>query len=108
MQLMAGCVTTMGKTSMGRVRVRCGSADRAATDRAPPCQMALRAVVEQGIPVVCSCRVGSGRLFLLNHAREAGFISADNLSPEKARILLMFALARTQDKTEIERIFATY
>ena len=46
MRVMAGRVTTMGATSMGRVRVRCGSADRAATDRAPPCQMALRAVVD--------------------------------------------------------------
>jgi len=69
---------------------------------------ALRSVAEQGVPVVCSCRAGSGRLYLLNHAREAGFIGADNLSPEKARILLMFALAKTHDKGEIERIFATY
>jgi len=43
---MAGRVTTMGATSMSRVRVRCGSADRGATDRAPPSQKALCAVVD--------------------------------------------------------------
>jgi len=46
MQVMAGRVTTMGAVSMGRVRVRCGSVDRGATDRAPPCQKAQCAVVD--------------------------------------------------------------
>jgi L-asparaginase len=35
-------------------------------------------------------------------------IAADNLTPQKARILLGLALTRTKDRTEIERIFATY
>ncbi|MEK9775761.1 MAG: asparaginase, partial [Quisquiliibacterium sp.] len=49
---------------------------------------ALREAVQQGVVVVQSSRVGSGRVFLLAEPRRAGFISADNLSPQKARILL--------------------
>ena len=37
-----------------------------------------------------------------------GMIPADTLNPQKARILLMLALTRTRDLTEIKRIFATY
>jgi L-asparaginase len=33
---------------------------------------------------------------------------ADNLNPQKARILLSLALTRLQDPAEITRIFRTY
>ena len=39
---------------------------------------------------------------------EIGFLVADNLNPQKARILLSMALSITDDPTEIERIFRTY
>jgi len=35
-------------------------------------------------------------------------IPADNLNPQKARILLMLALTRTSDPTEIRRMFTEY
>ena len=35
-------------------------------------------------------------------------VAADNLNPQKARILLMLALARSRDMGEIRRMFATY
>ncbi|NQW49868.1 MAG: asparaginase, partial [Rhodospirillales bacterium] len=35
-------------------------------------------------------------------------LAADNLNPQKARLLLGLALTRTSDPVEIERIFATY
>jgi L-asparaginase len=35
-------------------------------------------------------------------------IPADNLTPQKARILLSLALTRTKDPEEIRRMFATY
>jgi len=69
---------------------------------------ALAAAVASGIPVVQSSRAGSGRVFMLHKGREAGFISADNLTPQKARILLACALAVTNDPAEITRMFATY
>jgi len=37
-----------------------------------------------------------------------GFIVCDNLLPQKARILLMLALAHTNDDKEIQQIFREY
>ncbi len=69
---------------------------------------ALAEAVKQGITVVQSTRVGSGRLFRGRRMREAGFLIADNLTPQKARILLALALTRTSDPAEIERMFREY
>ena len=61
-----------------------------------------------GVAVVQSSRSGSGRVIDDKVAlREAGFIAADNLTPQKARILLMLALTVTSDPAEIRRIFET-
>jgi L-asparaginase len=35
-------------------------------------------------------------------------VAGDNLNPQKARVLLMLALARTQDVGVIRRLFASY
>lgn len=65
---------------------------------------------EQGIQVVRSSRVGSGRVTLDAEVddEQYGFIVADNLSPQKSRILLMLALTKTQDSAEIQRMFFEY
>jgi L-asparaginase len=63
--------------------------------------------------VVTSTRTGSGRIA----ARRGGFgpasggpyrIGADDLAPVKARVLLMLALAKTQDPAEVQRMFQEY
>nr|WP_320161565.1 asparaginase [uncultured Methanoregula sp.] len=64
----------------------------------------LQAAADQGIPVVISSRTGAG----ITTAKDDRFISADTLSPQKARILLMLALTRTQDKAEIAEMFRHY
>lgn len=69
---------------------------------------ALKEAVAAGVVVVIATRVGSGRAFTSKPARDAGFISADNLTPQKARILLALALTRTSDPARIREIFATY
>jgi L-asparaginase len=69
---------------------------------------ALADAVKQGVTVVQSTRVGSGRLFRGRRMREAGFLIADNLAPQKARILLALALTRTSDPGQVERMFLTY
>jgi len=75
----------------------------------PPGQTeALREVARQGVVVVQSTRAGSGRTFRGQRLRDAGFLIADNLSPQKARILLSLALTVTGEPSEIERIFRTY
>jgi L-asparaginase len=58
--------------------------------------------------IVQSSRAGSGRVALRRYLDEAGMVAADNLNPQKARILLMLALTKSQDIGEIRRIFATY
>lgn len=69
---------------------------------------AMKEAVQQGIAVVQCSRAGSGRIFRGKRLAEAGILAADNLNPQKARILLALALTRTSDPVEIARIFATY
>jgi L-asparaginase len=70
---------------------------------------ALKEVRRRGIPVVLSTRVYTGRVVPL-YARDVetqqiGCILADNLSAQKARVLLMLALTRTRDTQEIQKYF---
>ena len=69
---------------------------------------ALKEATAQGIVVVQSTRAGSGRLFRAQRLKEAGILIADNLTPQKARLLLSVALTVTQDADEIARMFLTY
>jgi L-asparaginase len=80
-----------------------------------PMYEAIAEVINKGIPVVISTRVPNGRVLPIygfkgggKTLREAGAIFADNLSPQKARILLMLALTKTSDGNEIRRMFAEY
>ena len=50
-------------------------------------------------------RTGSGRMIRSKVQREDGIIAGDNLSAQKARILLRLALTRTRDPEEIQRMF---
>ncbi len=67
---------------------------------------ALKAAVQSGIPVVLSTRAGSGRVVVGSRLREAGILSADNLTPQKARLLLALALGRSP--SDIMGAFARY
>ncbi len=69
---------------------------------------ALVEAIGQGVTVVQSTRAGSGRTFRGERFRKNGILIADNLNPQKARILLALALTVTTEPAEIERIFATY
>ena len=64
--------------------------------------------IKQGVTVVQSSRAGSGRVPNRKQLIERGFVSADTLNPQKARVLLMVALSKTSDVTELRRIFAEY
>ena len=69
---------------------------------------ALKAAVARGVVVVQSTRAGSGRVFHSARLRDADILVADNLLPQKARLLLALALTRGSDPVEIARIFGTY
>jgi L-asparaginase len=57
---------------------------------------------------VRSSRTGNGRVTGRRKFDALGIIPADNLSPQKARILLVLALTKTRDPKEIARMFSQY
>ena len=69
---------------------------------------ALREARRHGVLVVLSSRAGSGRVLPRTTLREQGFVVADNLNPQKARVLAMLALTRTDDVAEVQRMFDEY
>ena len=58
--------------------------------------------------LVRSNRTGNGRVIGRREYDQLGYIPADTLNPQKARILLMLALTGTSDLNEIKRMFAEY
>jgi L-asparaginase len=58
--------------------------------------------------IVRSNRPGNGRVIGREDYDQIGLIPADNLNPQKARILLMLALTKTQDPAAIRRMFDEY
>jgi L-asparaginase len=71
-------------------------------------QAALVEAHRRGVQVVLSSRAGSGRVLPRAVLRERGVVVADNLLPQKARILAMLALTKTDDPVEVQRMFDEY
>ena len=69
---------------------------------------ALGQAHKQGIKVVSTTRTGAGRVIRTKGHVQNGIIAGDNLSAQKARILLRLALTATDDDAEIQRMFYTY
>ena len=61
-----------------------------------------------GIMVVATNRNGAGQMIRSSRQQELGVIAGDNLSAQKARVLLRLALTKTRDPEEIPRMFDTY
>jgi L-asparaginase len=73
---------------------------------------AIQEARAKGIPVVVGTRVPTGRVFPLSATKGSalslkaiGCVLADNLSPQKARILLMLALTRTRGPQVLQAYF---
>jgi L-asparaginase len=63
----------------------------------------------QGVVVVAATRTGSGRIAAQSATRvRDGMIGGEDLTPLKARILLMLALTKTQSPGDIQRMFTEY
>ena len=62
----------------------------------------------KGIAIVQSSRAGGGRAIASTRDVQDGIVAADNLNPQKARILTMLALTLTDDPRQIQRMFAEY
>jgi len=77
-----------------------------------PMYEAVQEAIGKGVPVVISTRVPTGRVLPVygfkgggKTLKEAGAVFADDLSPPKARLLLMLALQTTSKPAEIQRLF---
>lgn len=66
---------------------------------------ALREARKKGLHVVRSNRVGNGRVVDIDAYQSLATISADNLSPQKARILLMLSLSVNRNVDPIQHFF---
>jgi L-asparaginase len=73
----------------------------------PGVEQALTAARSSGVVIVRSSRVGSGHVLRNSEVNDdkLDFIAADDLSPQKARILLMLALTKTKDTAQIQQWF---
>jgi len=71
---------------------------------------AMKDAVKKGVVVVRSSRVGNGLVARNGEVNddEVGTIVADNLNPQKARVLLMLALTQTNDAKAIEKMYHDY
>lgn len=58
--------------------------------------------------LVRTTRVANGRVVARKEYDDMDIVPGDNLSPQKARILLMLALSKTRDLQEIRRFFSQY
>jgi len=63
---------------------------------------------EKNIPVVMSSRLASGRVLPIEYYERFGLITADDLPPQKARLLLLLAIKLNLDETAIQEAFNTY
>jgi len=74
----------------------------------PAMEQAISRAAASGIPVVMTNRGGTGRVTDTRSKEARPLIFGDNLTPQKARILLMLALTTTKDPLEIQRMFQMY
>lgn len=77
-----------------------------------PMYTAIKAAISKGVTVVISTRVPNGRVLPVygfegggKTLKQAGAIFADNLSPQKSRILLMLALQTTSNAEEVQKLY---
>lgn len=70
---------------------------------------ALIAAAQEGVVICRASRIGAGKVTLHNEVDDAKykFVVSDDLSPQKARILLMLALTETDDPTAIQELIFT-
>lgn len=74
----------------------------------PEMRRAIDDVAALGVPVILASRVPEGRVMGSSRALERGVLAAGDLSPHKARVLLMLALLTTTDAREIQTLLDSH
>ena len=68
----------------------------------------LKELLKKGLKVVVSSRVVAGCVAVSDSDEKLGFISAEDLNPQKARVLLILALTKTSDPKKIQEYVLKY
>lgn len=68
----------------------------------------LEELLKEGVNIAISSRVVAGLAVVSNTDKKLGFISAEDLNPQKARILLALALTKTNNPKKIQEYFLRY
>lgn len=68
----------------------------------------LKELLKKGLKVVVSSRVVAGCVAVSDSDEKLSFISAEDLNPQKARVLLILALTKTSDPKKIQEYFLKY
>ena len=74
----------------------------------PQQRTAFERAAKSGVVVVQCSRAASGRVAPRRRLRQSGIVAGDDLSPQKARLLLMLALSTTSDVIAIQQAFQIY
>lgn len=73
----------------------------------PVMDEAIRRAAARGLPVVMTNRGGKGRVMDKKPGEARPLVWADNLTPVKARVLLMIALTTTREASALQHLFET-
>ncbi len=74
----------------------------------PGMRRAVADAAESGVRVVLASRVPEGRVLAGGGSPSGGVVTAGDLSPHKARVLLMLALLEERTGAELQRLFDTH
>ena len=74
----------------------------------PVMDESIRRTVAKGIPVVMTNRGGKGRVMDKKPEEARPLVWGDNLTPVKARVLLMLALTAARHRAALQRMFEAY
>ncbi|HVI51964.1 MAG TPA: type II asparaginase [Candidatus Sulfotelmatobacter sp.] len=87
--------------------IHAGVGDGSISDAMKPGLIEAR---QKGVVIVRSSRVGQGIVARNGEANDdqLDFVVSDTLNPQKARVLLMLALTKTNDTKAIQKMFYTY
>ena len=71
---------------------------------------AVKRAVKAGIVVCRASRTPSGRVVLEDEINddELGTIVSDDLTPQKARVMLMLGLMKSRDRKQLQQYFFKY
>ena len=97
----------MGSDVQGIVFAGSGAGDISSSEKSA-LRTALASPAASRPVLVRASRVGNGRVAGNDELDRLGVIPADDLNPQKARILLMLALTRTTELKRIQRMFEEY